>query len=253
MKIELEFLGTGTSTGVPQIGCNCEVCTSTDPHDKRLRCSAIVRIGEVAILIDCGPDFRQQILRCSDKHLDALLLTHIHYDHVGGMEDLRPYCLDIPFDVYAQPRVLKSLQARLPYCFGDHSYPGIPKFDLHELSEEKFYIKGVEIQPLPVWHHKLPIFGYKIGKLAYITDCNNIPEETFAKLTGIDTLVINALRMEPHISHFSLSETLAAIERIKPRVAYLIHESHGIGLHAETSKILPPHVHLAYDGLKIMI
>ena len=167
--MEIEFLGTGTSTGVPQIGCDCEVCRSADPHDKRLRSSAIVRVGGVALLIDCGPDFRQQILRASDKRIDALLLTHIHFDHIGGIEDLRPYCLATPLDIYAQPRVLDGLKARVSYCFGDHKYPGIPRFELHPLDGSAFMVKGVEVKPLTVMHYKLPVFGYRIGRMAYIT------------------------------------------------------------------------------------
>ncbi len=244
---EIEFLGTGTSTGVPQIGCECEVCRSQNPKDKRLRTSAIVRVGEASLMIDCGPDFRTQILRASSQKIDAILLTHIHFDHVGGVEDLRPYCLDKPFNIYAQPQVLDGLKARIPYCFGDHHYPGIPKFDLHPLDGNEFVVNGIRILPLPLMHYKLPIFGYRIGSMAYITDTNLIPEETFHRLQGVETLVINALRFEPHLSHFSLKESLAAIERIEPRKAYLIHMSHGIGLHEETSKMLPSNVSLAYD------
>ncbi len=245
--IEVEFLGTGTSTGVPQLGCQCEVCRSSDPCDYRLRCSAIVRTQGVSLLIDCGPDFRQQMLRASDLHLDALLITHSHYDHVGGMDDLRPYCRNGAFPVYAQPNVLTDIRSRIPYCFFEHLYPGVPTFDLHPLSGEKFDVKGVEIEPLLVMHYKLPIFGYRIGNLAYITDAKTIPAETIEKIKGIDTLIINALRMKPHMSHMSLKETLAVICKVKPRRAYLIHESDGIGLHAETSKQLPKGVSLAFD------
>lgn len=245
--MEIEFLGTGTSTGVPQIGCGCEVCTSRNPKDKRFRTSAIIRTRGVNLLIDCGPDFRMQMLRASDLKLDALLVTHSHFDHVGGIEDLRPYCLVNPFPIYAQPNVVSDIKARIPYCFGDHLYPGIPKFDMHPLNGEMFSIKGVEIIPLPVIHYKLPVFGYRIGKMAYITDTNFISEETFAKMEGIECLIINALRFEPHLSHFCLAQTLEVIERVKPKKAYLIHMSHGIGLHDETMKILPENVELAFD------
>lgn len=245
--MEIEFLGTGTSTGVPQIGCGCEVCRSSDVHDKRLRTSAIVRVGGVSLLIDCGPDFRQQILRATDSKIDALLLTHIHFDHIGGIEDLRPYCLETPLDIYAQPQVLDGLKARVSYCFGDHRYPGIPRFELHSLDGDRFEVGGVVIEPLTVMHYKLPVFGYRIGKMAYITDANNIPEVTFRRLEGVEYLIINALRFEPHLSHFSLAETLSVIERIKPKQAWLIHMSHGIGLHASTSLRLPSNVALAYD------
>ncbi len=245
--IEVEFLGTGTSTGVPQLGCKCKVCTSADPRDNRLRCSAIVRTQGVALLIDCGPDFHQQMLRASDLHLDALLITHSHYDHVGGMDDLRPYCWRGAFPVYAQPNVLADIRSRIPYCFFDHLYPGVPTFDLHALTDEKFSVKGVEVEPLLVMHYKLPIFGYRIGNMAYITDAKTIPVETMQKIKGVDTLIINALRFEPHMSHMDLEETLAVVAAVKPRKAYLIHESDGIGLHAETSKLLPKGVELAFD------
>ena len=218
--IEVEFLGTGTSTGVPQLGCECEVCKSADPRDKRLRCSAIVRTQGVSLLIDCGPDFRQQMLRASDLHLDALLITHSHYDHV---------------------------KARIPYCFREHLYPGVPTFDMHPLAGEPFEVKGVRVEPLPVMHYKLPIFGYRIGNLAYITDAKTIPPSTMARLQGIDTLIINALRFEPHLSHMNLEETLAVVAQANPRRALLIHESDGIGLHEATSRLLPQGVELAYD------
>lgn len=246
--IEVEFLGTGTSTGVPQVGCGCEVCRSSDPHDKRLRCSAIVRTQGVNILIDCGPDFRQQMLRASSLQLDALLITHSHYDHVGGMDDLRPYCIQGAFPVYAQPNVLADIKARIPYCFREHLYPGVPTFDLHAVAEKPFEVKGLIVEPLPVMHYKLPILGFRIGGLAYVTDAKTIPAGTMERLRGLDTLIINALRFEQHMSHMSLEETLAVIAEVKPQRAYLIHESHGIGLHASTSQQLPAGVELAYDG-----
>ena len=248
--MEIEFLGTGTSTGVPQIGCECDVCRSSDFRDKRLRTSAIVRVGGVNLLIDCGPDFRQQILRASDLSLDALLITHSHFDHIGGIEDLRPYCLVTPLDIYAQKQVTENIKHRIPYCFEYHTYPGIPKFELHPLDGSRFNVKGVEITPLPVMHYKLEVFGYRIENMAYITDTNFIPEATFERLRGVDVLVINALRIEPHISHFCLSQTLEAVRRIKPKKTFLIHMSHAIGFHEEVNKILPDNVELAYDTLK---
>lgn len=245
--MEVEFLGTGTSFGVPQIGCDCEVCCSVDPRDQRLRTSAIVRVQGKNILIDCGPDFRQQILRASDRKLDALLLTHIHYDHIGGVEDLRPYCLDRYFDIYAQKEVVDGIRDRLPYCFAEQRYPGVPYFQLHPLDYKSFKIGDVEITPLPVLHHKLEIFGYRIGKMAYITDCKYMPDSTLEQLEGIDTLFINALRFREHFSHLSVSEALDLIKKIKPRQSYLIHMGHGIGLHCKTDSELPENVNLAYD------
>lgn len=246
--MEIELLGTGTSTGVPQIGCDCEVCCSKDIRDKRLRCSAIVRTRGVNLLIDCGPDFRQQMLRARDLSLDALLLTHGHYDHVGGIDDLRPYCMDRHFDVYGQARVLEDLKKRMPYCFSEHPYPGVPLFNLHPLSDDSpFEVKGVRVIPLMLMHYKLPVFGYRIGNMAYLTDVNHIAEQTFKLLSGIDVVFIDALRFDSHLSHFSLSEALEAIAKIQPKRAYLIHMSHRIGLHSETSRMLPANVRMAYD------
>lgn len=245
--IEVEILGTGTSTGVPQLGCRCEVCRSADPRDKRLRCSAIVRTEGVNLLIDCGPDFRQQMLRASDIRLDALLVTHSHYDHVGGMDDLRPYCRSGRFPVYAQANVLDDIRTRIPYCFMEHLYPGVPTFELHAVADEPFTVKGIVIEPLPVMHGKLPILGYRIGRLAYVTDAKTIPPSTIERMRGLDTLIINALRFEPHATHMSLAETLDVIAELKPRRALLIHESDGIGLHAATSQLLPDGVELAFD------
>ena len=245
--MEVEFLGTGTSMGVPFVGCECEVCRSQDPHDKRLRCSAIVRVDGVNLLIDCGPDFRQQMLRASDNRLDALLMTHTHYDHSGGMDDLRPYTYHNPFPVYVRADVLADLRTRMPYSFIDNPYPGVPRFNLHEVDGSIIHFRGIDIEPLPVMHYKLPIFGYRIGNLAYITDAKTIPPTTMQRLQGVDTLIINALRFKPHLSHFSLEEALDVIKKVSPRRAYLIHMSDGIGLHASTSRLLPVGVELAYD------
>lgn len=251
--MEIEFLGTGTSTGVPQIGCGCEVCRSSDPRDKRLRCSSIIRADGVNLLIDCSPDFRQQMLRATDLNLDALLVTHSHYDHVGGMDDLRPYCRKEPFPVYAQPNVLADLRSRIPYCFNEHPYPGVPVFELHPLTDAPFTVKGVRVVPLPVMHYRLPVFGFRIGPVAYITDANFIPDTTMKKLSGVDTLIINALRFKPHLSHFCLKESLGIVKKVSPRKAYLIHMSDGIGLHEATSRLLPSNVELAYDTLTVSL
>ncbi len=246
--LEIEFLGTGTSTGVPQLKCNCPVCTSGDSHDKRLRCSAVVRYRGKKILIDCGPDFRYQMLRSSDNELDALLLTHIHYDHVGGMDDLRAYCATGDFPVYARADVIGNLKQRMPYCFVEHPYPGVPRLELHEIKEnEPFSIGPVEITPIPVMHYKLPILGFRIGPMAYITDAKTIAPEQLLKLRGIPLLVLNSLRTTPHMSHLSLSESLDIIDLVKPQQALLTHMSHEMGFHEEVNRLLPQNVRLAYD------
>ena len=252
--LEIEFLGTGTSTGVPQLLCGCDVCRSQDAHDKRLRCSAIVRYCGKNILIDCGPDFRSQMLRASDKSLDALIITHIHYDHVGGIDDLRAYCAGREFPVYAQADVIDGLRQRLPYCFAEHPYPGVPRLSFSEIKANvPFSIGDVEITPIPVMHYKLPILGFRIGPLAYITDAKTIDTEQLGTLKGIPLLVINSLRIEPHMSHYCLRETLDVIDQIKPQRALLTHMSHEMGLHAQVNRILPPGVELAHDTLTVSI
>lgn len=229
--------------------CHCPVCMSSDERDKRLRTSAIVRYQGTRILIDCGPDFRTQMLRASDDNLDAVLLTHIHYDHVAGLDDLRAYCFERPFPLYARADVLRNLHARIPYCFATDPYPGVAQFEEHVIGDEPFLVEGVRVEPIPVMHYKLPIIGFKIGPLAYITDAKNIADDVIARLQGVPLLVINALRIEPHLSHMCLSETLDVVRRIKPGKTYLVHMSDRIGLHAESHKILPNGVELAWDGL----
>lgn len=252
--MRLRFLGTGTSTGVPQIGCKCPVCTSTDLHDKRRRASALLNVEGKNILIDCGPDFRQQIIDAGAPDLVCALLTHSHYDHVGGIDDLRPYChRDGGFPLYCRHDVADDLRNRVPYCFKEHPYPGVPTFDIHEIGSEPFKVGETSVIPLPVVHYKLPIVGFRIGKLAYVTDAKVIPDETFNLLEGVDTLVINALRREPHLSHMTLDEALAAISRINPRIAYLTHLADKMGLQSEIEPTLPENVRIAYDGLDIEI
>lgn len=253
-SIKIRFLGTGTSTGVPQIGCNCRVCRSADDKDKRLRTSAIISVEDSNILIDCGPDFRTQMLNCGSPDLSGVLLTHTHYDHVGGIDDLRPYCNKTKnFPIYCQQDVAQDLRERLPYCFVENPYPGVPIFKIHEIGSESFYIDKIKIEPLKIFHHKLEILGFKIGNMAYITDAKTIPKETIYKIKNIDTLVINALRINDHLSHMSLSQALEVIKIINPRVSYLIHLSHDMGLHTDVQKLLPQDIHIAYDGLEILV
>ena len=251
-QLTIEFLGTGTSTGVPQIGCQCAVCRSTDPRDKRLRASAIVTYRGKRLLIDCGPDFRQQILSASNWQLDALLLTHNHFDHIGGIEDLRVHSARGTFPIYARPDVITSLRERLPYCFSAHHYPGAPVLNILPIADQPFEVCGIEVTPIPVMHN-MPIVGFKIGPMAYITDAKSICPAVVDSLKGVRLLVINALRIEPHPTHMSLSECLDVVRRINPDRTYLIHMSHGIGLHDEVSRNLPSGVELAYDGLKVTL
>lgn len=252
--LEIEFLGTGTSTGVPMLRCHCPVCMSDDPRDKRLRTSAIVRYQGARILIDCGPDFRTQMLRASDDNLDAVLITHIHFDHVAGLDDLRAYCFERPMPIYARADVLRDLHNRIPYCFSDHPYPGVPKFEEHVIGDDPFLVEGVRVEPIPVMHYKLPIIGFRIGPLAYITDAKTIEDEVIDSLKNVPLLVINSLRAEnTHLSHMCLEETLEVIDRIQPGRAYLIHMSDRMGLHAESPKLLPQGVSLAYDGLIVKV
>lgn len=251
--LEIEFLGTGTSTGVPMLRCHCPVCMSADARDKRLRTSAIVRYQGVRLLIDCGPDFRTQMLRASDDNIDAVLLTHIHFDHVAGLDDLRAYCFERPFPLYARQDVLHLLHQRIPYCFNKNPYPGVASFEQHVIGEEPFLVEGVRVEPINVMHYKLPIVGFRIGPLAYITDAKTIADDVVESLRGVPLLVINALRIEPHLTHMCLRETLDIIDRVKPGRALLIHMSDGIGFHADSPKLLPDRVELAYDGLIVKV
>ncbi len=252
--LEIEFLGTGTSTGVPMLRCQCPVCLSSDPRDMRLRTSAIVRYQGVRLLIDCGPDFRTQMLRASDDNLDAVLLTHIHFDHVAGLDDLRAYCFERPFPLYARADVLENLHQRIPYCFADNPYPGVAQFEEHVIGDKPFLVEGVRVEPIPVMHYKLPIIGFRIGPLAYITDAKTIADDVVDSLKGVPLLVINSLKAEGnHLSHMCLDETLSIVNRIKPGRTYLIHMSDRMGLHADSHRLLPQGVELAYDKLIVKV
>ena len=245
------FLGTGTSTGVPQIGCRCEVCRSADAHDHRLRTSALLETGGRRLLMDCGPDFRQQMLAHGITWLSAVLLTHEHYDHVGGMDDLRPFG---DMDVYAEGRVLEAVRRVMPYCFAPHPYPGVPRIELHEVRPyEAFDVQGLRVMPVRLMHACLPILGYRIGNVAYLTDVKTLDERAVEQLGGLDVLVLNALRRKEHLSHLSLDESLALAHRIGAKKTFLIHMSHEIGLHEAVQRQLPDGVVLAYDGLEAEI
>ena len=249
--MKVTFLGTGTSTGVPEIGCSCAVCQSNDPRDNRLRASVLVETAGKRILIDCGPDFRQQMIRSRIYQLDGILLTHEHYDHVGGLDDLRPYCRQGAVPIYAESDVVEAIKTRIPYVFRAHPYPGVPRLALHTISLEPFEVAGVLVQPIRVMHGRLPILGFRIGNFAYLTDILTLPETEVPKLQGVEVLVLDALREAEHPSHESVPQALALIDRLQPKQAYLTHMSHRIGLHAVAEQSLPAHVQYAYDGLEI--
>jgi phosphoribosyl 1,2-cyclic phosphate phosphodiesterase len=247
--MKITFLGTGTSTGVPEIGCRCEVCTSKDRRDRRLRTSVLVETEGENILLDCGPDFRWQMITHQISRLDAVLISHEHYDHVGGLDDLRPFCAGKGVDVYAEACVTEAIRTRMPYAFRRHHFPGLPNLAMHPIENKPFTAAGLRVVPVRLVHGCMDILGYRIRNMAYLTDMKRIPEEEFSKLEGLDVLIIDALRKKEHPSHESLGEALDNIARIRPKEAYLIHMSHRMGLQAEVEKELPPHVHLAYDGL----
>lgn len=251
--MRITFLGTGTSQGVPVIGCKCEVCTSADPRDRRLRSSVMVETGGLRLVIDAGPDFRTQMLRENISRLDALLITHGHKDHIGGLDDVRPfnYLMSKPVEVYAAASVHNDIRRDFFYAFEEDRYPGIPEFNLHTIDNIPFKIGSLEVIPVEVDHYQLKVLGFRIGGFAYITDASHIPDSEWGKLKDLDILVINALRMEPHISHFSLPEALEVIFKLTPHRAFLTHISHRLGMHASVARTLPQGVWLAYDGLKI--
>ncbi len=252
--MKITFLGTGTSQGVPVIACECDTCLSKDPRDKRLRTSLLLETDNTTLLFDAGPDFRQQMLRENIKKLDAILLTHEHKDHIAGMDDVRAfnYKSQDAVDIYAEERVQKAVRREFSYVFAEYQYPGIPRMRLNTIQGFPFNVKEVEIIPVRVRHMHLEIYGFRIGNFAYLTDANYIPEESKEKLIGIKYLVINALRKEKHISHFSLREAIDFIREISPKRAFLTHISHQMGVYKHVEKELPAGIMLAYDGLKMI-
>ncbi|MDE7414273.1 MAG: UDP-N-acetylmuramate dehydrogenase [Muribaculaceae bacterium] len=253
--IHVTILGSGTSKGIPEVGCLCPVCKSEDPRDKRLRASVLIETNGVKILVDPGPDFRQQAIREEMMDIDAVLVTHIHYDHVGGFDDIRPFCAQKNIPVYTREDVARDLRKHLDYVFRDHRYPGVPALDLNIIDNSPFHIKGIKITPIEVNHGKLPIFGYRIGDFAYITDAKTISEREIDKLRDLKVLIINALRKRDHFAHLTVPEALEIIKEIKPEKAYLTHMCHDIGCHKDIPSIhdLPDNVEPAYDGLSLTI
>ncbi|QOR75124.1 MAG: MBL fold metallo-hydrolase [Thermoflavifilum sp.] len=253
--MRVTFLGTGTSQGVPMIACTCRVCSSTDPHDKRLRSSVLLEVDGKNIVIDTTPDFRTQMLQAGVRHLDAVLITHSHKDHIAGMDDVRAfnYFQQSPIDIYATHASQEVITREFAYAFADVKYPGVPDIRLNTVDEQPFDVKGTQVIPIRVWHYKMPVLGFRIGNFTYITDANRIPDEEKDKIKGSSVLVLNALRKEPHISHFSLQEALALADELSIPEVYFTHISHQMGLHAEVNQHLKSGRALAYDGLVLEI
>jgi len=255
MKIKVTILGSGTSQGVPLIACNCLVCKSNNDKDKRLRSSIKIEVENKTFVIDSGPDFRQQMLRSNTKQLNALIFTHEHKDHIAGMDDIRAfnYVNKSAIDVYATDRVEDALKREYAYIFSDEKYPGIPEVNLKNIENKPFIVQDIEVIPIQVFHYKLPVLGFRFGDFTYITDANFINDNEKEKIKGSKVLIVNALRREQHISHFTLEEAIALGQELQVPQIYFTHISHQLGLHNEVEKELPPGFHLAYDGLEIVV
>lgn len=253
--MKITFLGTGTSQGVPVIACRCKGCMSVDEHDKRLRSSILVESEDQVLVIDTGPDFRQQMLKAGTTKLDGVLFTHEHRDHIAGLDDIRAFNFiqRKPLDIYAEERVLRALNSGFPYVFAEKKYPGIPQVNMHHISTLPFTISSLEIIPIRLMHYRLPVLGFRIGEFAYLTDGNFISEGEKEKLIGVKFLVVNALRRETHISHFTLSQAISLINDLGPRMGYLTHISHQMGLSKDLIKELPANIRPAYDGLVVEV
>ncbi len=253
--IKITFLGTGTSSGVPMVACGCEVCTSGNSKDKRLRSSILVQSATTTIVVDATPDFRCQMLKHKIKKIDAILITHPHKDHVAGIDDTRPFQFfqQQATKVYGNKMSLTGIKNEIPYAFAEVRYPGVPAIELHEISLEPFTIGDIPIIPIEVWHHKMCVYGFRFGNFTYITDANHIAESERQKIYDSQVIVLNALRQEAHISHFSLSEAIKVVEELGVPQAYFTHISHQLGLHNQVSKTLPAGISLAYDNLTLSL
>ncbi len=251
--LTITFLGTGTSTGVPMIGCSCEVCTSGDPKDNRLRSSILVQSPNTTLIVDTGPDFRFQMLRQQVKRLDAVLFTHPHKDHMAGLDDIRAYNYfqQKPIDVYADSLTEEAVRRDFYYAFTDTKYPGIPELNLHTISLDPFTVGDIPVIPVLVWHLKMPVLGFRFGSFTYITDANRIDDSEKAKIRGTHTLVLNALRKQKHISHFTLQEAVDIAAELQVKETWFTHISHQLGMHSTVNQELPPTMQLAYDGLEL--
>jgi len=253
--LTITFLGTGTSQGVPLIACKCEVCLSSDALDKRLRSSVLIQSKKTSLVIDTGPDFRQQMLREKIEVLDAVVFTHEHKDHIAGLDDVRGfnYALKRPMEIFCNNRVLEALKREFYYIFSEDKYPGIPQIDINLINQSAFFVGDIQVLPIQCMHARLPVLGYRFNRFAYITDTNYIHINEKEKLKNLDVLVVNALRKESHISHFTLQEAIDLVNELKPKQAYFTHISHQLGLHEKVQKELPANCFLAYDGLKLQV
>jgi phosphoribosyl 1,2-cyclic phosphate phosphodiesterase len=251
--LHITFLGTGTSSGVPMIGCDCEVCTSSDKKDNRLRSSIMVESPTTTFVIDTTPDFRYQMLRTKTKHIDAVVFTHPHKDHMAGLDDIRPfyYFSQKPMELYANMLTEEALRRDFYYAFSENKYPGVPEINLNTIDETPFFVGDIELVPILVWHLKMPVLGFRMGNFTYITDANRIDDKEKEKIIGSEVLVLNALRNEKHISHFTLDEAVQLATELKVPKVFFTHISHQLGRHEAVNKTLPPHIRLAYDGLTI--
>lgn len=253
--LDITFLGTGTSSGVPMIGCDCTVCCSEDFRDNRLRSSVLISSAQTTLVVDTTPDFRYQMLRTRTRHLDAILYTHPHKDHIAGLDDIRAFNFfsSKPTEIYANALTEEALRRDFYYAFAERKYPGVPEVNLNRIATEPFMVGELVVTPIDVWHLKMPVLGFRFGSFTYITDANRIDEYSKELIYGSEILVINALRKEPHISHFTLDEAVSLVQELGISEAYLTHISHQLGLHEEVSATLPEGIHLAYDGLKLSV